>query len=640
VSSAPEPIRSLDEPLDEPGDPARRRLLAMGVLGGVGLVGLAAQLWRLQVLFGAGYRDQADNNRFRLTRVEPPRGVIYDRGGQPVARNRPTYGIGIVPADLPKDPEPVFRRLARVLGTTPQEVAATFASRRQPTDDPFQPLVLRSGVEAELAYRVEERAAELPGVALVIEPVREYVDGDLLSHVTGYVARIDADEHARLEGDVERDYTPNDFVGKMGVELVREAELRGAPGQKRAEVDSAGRELRVLGVDRPRPGQNVVLTVDLPLQREITRLLQEQLPRAEAASAVALDPRDGQVLALVHLPAFDNNLFARGAGDDELKTLLEDDRSPLVNGAIAAAHPPGSIFKIVTAVAALSSGVVGPTAKLECSGALLYPNRLAPGGATRFPCWTVHGQQDCATALANSCNTFFYQLGGGDPRGEWNGVGIDELAQWARQFGFGRPTGIELPNEVEGLMPDQLWKRRQFKEDWYKGDTFNVSIGQGYVTATPIQVANLIATIANGGRVYRPQVVLKTTDESGRPTRELRPDLQRDLKLDPERLAVVQRGLRFGMGIGRTDNGTSYIGTSWDSDLRDVAIAGKTGTAEWGLPDATGRLATHGWFAGYAPYERPQIALSIFLKRGDGPHDAARLAKRVFAYYFGVEDSS
>jgi penicillin-binding protein 2 len=185
-------------------------------------------------------------------------------------------------------------------------------------------------------------------------------------------------------------------------------------------------------------------------------------------------------------------------------------------------------------------------------------------------------------------------------------------------------------------MPDPIWKRRQFREDWFKGDTYNASIGQGYVTATPLQIANLIATVANGGRVYRPQLVLRTSDEAGRAVQGFRPDLQRDLGLDPDRLAVVQRGLRYGMGIGRTENGTTYIGTSWDSDLRDVAVAGKTGSAEWGPPDTSGVLPTHGWFGGYAPYERPEIALALFVKRGRGGHDAARIARRIFAYYFGV----
>ena len=631
-----EPIRSLDEPLDEPGDPARRRLLGLGGLGALGLFGLAGQLWRLQVLRGEVYRDQADNNRFRLTRVDPPRGVIYDRNNSPLARNRPSYAVAVVPADLPSGRDAVFRRLGRLIGASAAEIAA--AVRQREAEDRFRPIVVRSGVDPDLAHQVQERNLELPGVQIVVEPVRDFVEGQIASHVVGYVARLDADEYARLKDDPERGYTVDDYIGKMGIELVREPELRGQPGQKRAEVDSAGRELRVLGVDQPRPGRNIVLTIDMPLQREITRLLLEHLPRAQAASAVALDPRDGQVLALVHLPSYDNNIFAQDASEAELEALLGDQRAPLVNGAIAAAHPPGSIFKIVTAVAALHTGVVQPDAKLECAGELLFPNRLAPGGATRFPCWTVHGPQDCPTALANSCNVFFYQLGGGDPRGDWNGLGIERLVEWARRFGFGEPTGVELPNEASGLIPDPAWKRRQFMEDWFKGDTFNASIGQGYVTATPLQVASLVATIANGGRLYRPQLVLRTTDENGRTLDGYRPDLRRDLQLDPERLAVVRRGLRYGMGIGQTENGTAYIGTSWDSDLRDVAIAGKTGTAEWGVPDESGKLPTHGWFAGYAPYERPEIALTVFLERGRGGHDAARIARRVFAYYFGVAD--
>src|SRR5262245_9628432 len=457
----PDPIRSLDEPLDEPSDPARRRLLALSGLGLVGIAGLAGQLWRLQVLRGELYRDQADNNRFRLTRVEPPRGVVYDRAGLPLARNRPSYAVAIVPADLPRDPSAVYRRLGRLIESAPADIQSAVASRG--AEERFRPVVLRSGVDADLAHQIQERNLELPGVQIVVEPVREFVEGELVSHVVGYVARIDAEEHQRLKDDPRRGYTVDDYVGKMGIELVHENDLRGDPGQKRAEVDSAGRELRVLGVDQPRPGRNIVLTIDMPLQREICRLLLEELPRVEAASAVALDPRDGQVLALVHLPSFDNNIFSRDASDEEIEALLSDQRAPLVNGAIAAAHPPGSIFKIVTALAALHTGVVQADSKLQCSGELLFPNRLAPGGATRFPCWSIHGEQDCPTALANSCNTFFYQIGGGDPRGEWNGLGIDRLVDWARRLGFGTPTGIELPNETTGLVPDPTWKRRQLR---------------------------------------------------------------------------------------------------------------------------------------------------------------------------------
>jgi penicillin-binding protein 2 len=419
---------------------------------------------------------------------------------------------------------------------------------------------------------------------------------------------------------------------------MRESELRGRPGQKRTEVDSAGRELRVLGTDRARPGQNVVLTLDLPLQREITRLLSEEMPRVEAASAVAIDPRNGQVLAMVHLPAYDNNLFSREISDDEFKGLLDDPRRPLVNGAIADAYSPGSIFKIVTAVAALQLDVVKPDTRFECTGALTFPSRESPGGIGRIPCWAVHGPQDVATALACSCNVFFYQIGGGDPRGGVAGVGIDRLGDWAKAFGLGEASGIDLPSEADGFFPSQLWKRRTYREAWVRGDTYNVSIGQGYLAATPLQFANVAATIANGGRLYRPQVVLRTTDERGATLRDFRPELIRDLRLDPARLAMVQRGLRYGLQIGRTENGTSFTGTSWEWGLRDLPIAGKTGTAEWGTPDASGHLPTHGWFTGYAPFDAPEIALSIFLKRGRGPNDAARLARGILAYYFGVAE--
>lgn len=631
--SGPEPIRSLDEPFDQPADPARRRLIGLAVASGLGVVGLASQLWRLQVFSGDTYRELADNNRFRLTRLDPARGVIYDRNDQPLARNRPSYVVAVVPADLPRDRGPVLRRLSHLIGLP---VARIEELVKQRAADPFSPLALRSGVDATLAYTVEERHGELPGVQIVVQPVREYIDGRLLSHVIGYVGKLDAEEYARVDHDLATGYAIDDEIGKMGLELVREAELRGKPGMKRAEVDSTGRELRVLGVDGAVPGSNLHLTVDLPLQREVTRLLAEQLPRAEAASAVAIDPRNGQALAVVHLPSFDNNAFSRELSEDEFRALIDDPARPLIDGAIAAAYPPGALFEIVTALAGLHHGVVRPETKIECDGALLIPDRLAPGGVQRIPCWARHGPQDCATALANSCSVFFYQVGGGDPKGAWEGVEIDRLADWATRLGLGGPTGIELPNEAEGFVPTRAWKRRTYREDWFTGDTYNVAIGQGYVTATPIQLANLVATVANGGKLYKPQAVLKTTSTRGDVLRTYRPDLVRDLGFDPARLAVVQRGLRYSMLIGKTENGTSYTGTSWDSDLRDLAIAGKSGAAEFGEPDARGIRATHGWFAGYAPFEQPQLALSVFLKRGQGAQDAARIARRVFAYYFGV----
>jgi penicillin-binding protein 2 len=625
--SSPDPIRSLDEPFDEPADPARRRLLGLGIGAGVAILGLSTQLWNLQLFNGSTYRDLADNNRFRLSRLDSARGVIFDRNDQALARNKPSYVVAVVPADLPRDRGPVLRRLSRLLGMPVARIEELIRAR---TGDPFSPAPLRSGVDARLAYLIEERHAELPGVQVVIHPIREYVDGRLASHVIGYVGKLDAEEYERVSHDPVTGYGVDDDIGKMGLELVRETELRGKPGQKRAEVDSAGRELRVLGVDGAETGINLHLTIDLPLQREITRLLLEHMPRAEAASAVAIDPRDGQLLALVHLPSFDNNAFSRELTDEEFKALMDDPGRPLMNGAIAATYPPGSVFQLVTALAALHQGAVKPETKVDCAGALIIPNRLAPGGAQRIPCWATHGPQDCATALGSSCNVYFYQAG--------EQLDIDPMADWAGKLGLGFKSGIELPNEVEGFVPTRGWKRRTYREDWFTGDTYNVAIGQGYVTATPLQVANLIATIANGGNLFRPQVVFKSTGERGDLRHGYRPDLVRDLHFDPAKLQVVQRGMRYGMQIGRTENGTSYTGTSWDSDLRDLAIAGKTGTAEFGEPEVNGARATHGWFAGYAPFDQPQMALSVFLKRGHGARDAARIARRVFAFYFGVAE--
>lgn len=631
--SNPDPIRSLDEPFDQPEDPARRRLIGMALGGGLAVLGLSSQLWRLQVFSGATFRELADNNRFRLTRLEPARGVVYDRNDQPLARNRPQYVVAVVPADLPREHALVLRRLSRLIGVPAAKMEELIKAH---AGDPFSPIPLTGGVDANLAYTVEERHAELPGVQVVVQPVREYVDGRLLSHVMGYVGKLDAEEYAGLSHDPATGYTVDYEIGKMGLELVRESELRGKPGMKRAEVDSTGRELRVLGVDGAEPGSNLHLTVDLPLQREITRLLQEQLPRAEQASAVAIDPRTGQVLALVHLPSFDNNLFSGELTDEQFRALIDDPGRPLIDGAITAAYPPGAVFEIVTALAGLQAGVVRPETKIECPGALLIPDRLAPGGVQKIPCWTTHGPQDCATALANSCSVYFYQVGGGDPKGAWDGLDVDKLAEWAGKLGLGVPSGVELPNEVEGFVPTKRWKRQTYREDWFTGDTYNVAIGQGYVTATPLQVANLIAAVANGGKLYKPQLVLKTTSSKGDVLADYKAQLVRDLQLDPAKLQVVQRGLRYAMLIGKTENGTSYTGTSWESDLRDLAIAGKAGAAEFGPPDASGQRATHAWFAGYAPFEQPQLALSVFLKRGQGSQDAARIARRIFAYYFGV----
>jgi penicillin-binding protein 2 len=629
-----EPIRSLEDPFEHiPEDPFRRRILGLGAAGVIGFAALSARLWHLQIRGFGTYRDRADNNRLRRIRVEPPRGVIYDRNRILLVRNRPSYTVSIVPADLPRPAEPVYRRLGRVLAMPTTQIAQLIEKR---STDAFAAVTIQSNVDERTVAVVEERHVELPGVVVTVTPQREYLDGPLTSHVLGYVGHITAEQYEERHKDPDLEYASTDRIGQMGIEAVSEHELRGRPGDKQTEVDASGREVRVLAVRSPRPGLNLTTTIDLALQREITRILAENIDQYEVASCVALDPNNGQILAMVHLPTFDNNVFSRGLRQEELDQLLNDQRNPMLNGAIAQVWAPGSVFKVVTACGGLQDGIVTPSTQLRCTGSLLVPSRFAPGGGSRFPCWFSHGPQDMVGALASSCNVYFYQVGGGDGAGEWPGLGIDRLHYWAQQFGLTEPAGIGLPNETSGMFPSQAWKKNVFKQDWFRGDTYNASIGQGFVTTTPLQMANVISTVVNGGILYRPQIVLEVTDDRGEVVRRLSPEVVRHIPVDPDHLRVVRDGLRAGMLIGRSPNGVSYTGTSWDSNLRQVAIMGKTGTAEYGSPDSNGVLPTHGWFIGAAPHDNPSIAMAVFVKRGRGAHDAARITSKIFSHYFGV----
>lgn len=628
-----EPITSLHDPVEEPEeDPYRQRLVLFGILIFAGILVLVAKLWQLQVVEGASYRERADNNRFRLMTIEAPRGVIYDRNRVMLARNRPTYTIGIVPADLPPEPEPVYRRLAAAIALQPVEIRRLVDQRR---GDRFTLVPIRTNVPQSLAFLVEERHRELPGVHVVVQPIREYLDGPLTSHVLGYTAPITEEQYARLKNDPVRRYGLNDRVGQTGVEASFEPLLRGRPGQRRLEVDAGGREVRLLAVDQPTPGSNLVLTLDLALQRTITDLLAAGIDRFEAASAVAIDPTNGQVLALVHLPTYDNTMFSRGITEAELEALISDHRKPLVNGAIGAAYPPGAVFKLITATAALEEGVVKPETRVRCPGHLVVPSRLDPTLGTRFGDSRAHGDQDVVSALANSCDVYFYLAGGGEPDGKTDGLGVDRLLSYARLFGLGALSGIDLSGEAEGFLGSAQWKKEAHGEIWYKGDTYLMATGQDYVLTTPLQMANAVAAIANGGTLFRPQVVLGVSDDQGNIVQAHGPLEIRRLPVAFGNLQAVREGLLAATQTGRTPYGTSYAGTARKASLPGLGVAGTVATVEYARPAGRGEPLTHGWFVGFAPADQPRIALSIFLKRGKGADDAAELAKAILEWYLG-----
>ncbi|MBI4321255.1 MAG: penicillin-binding protein 2 [Chloroflexi bacterium] len=602
---------------------------------------LVRQLWLLQIVQGDEFRRRADNNRFRLMSIEAQRGVVYDRNRILLVRNTPSYTVSIIPADLPAKPGVLYERLAGILKMDVEEISrrVELPPRGRRTTDAFTPVPIKTNVSWETAFVAEERHLDLPGVYVQVQPMREYLDGQLTSQILGYVAPISKEQYDRLKDDPRKKYGFSDRIGQTGIEATYEPYLRGEPGERHMSVDSTGREVETLLVEAPRHGNNLRLTIDISLQREIARILEPDLDKlGGSATAVAMDPRNGQILAMMSLPSYDNNLFSKGISSSQLAALMNDKKRPLINHAISAVAAPGSSFKIVTASGALQEGVIGKWTQIFDPGYILIPNPFNPSQPSRMVCWAPHGNQDMISALANSCDVYFYHLGGGPPNGEWRGLGADRLEKYAKLFGFGAPTGVELPGEAAGNVPNESWKKLTVGDPWYKGDTYNFSIGQGFVTATPLQLLNATAVVANGGTLYRPQLLLEITDSEGKVVKPFRPEVIRDVPVERAYLDIVKEGLRAGMLVGRTEGGTDYVGTSYDSEVPGLRIAGKTGTAQFGVPDEKGDMPTHGWFAAFAPVDNAEIAVVVFIEKGGGK-DAAKVVSNIMRYYFRVPEN-
>lgn len=618
---------------------------------------LAFQTWRLQIVQGEESLERANRNRFRLVSIPAPRGVIYDRQERLLVKNTPSFTVSVIPADLPPEKEEeVIQRLAYLLempvesqsGTEPSPLPqdphllglepwfrpGIRALIEEGRKSPFVPVVLARNVPREIAFLIEEEHLDLPGVVVQVEAQREYINGPLLSHIIGYVGPIPEEE---AESYLERpgsDYEPQDLIGLTGVELTFEEELRGKKGRKHIEVDVAGREVRTVGSAMdPQPGYNLILTIDLDLQQEATEALQEGMAAAGSPSGVvvAMDPQTGEILALVSLPSYDNNLFIGGISLEDYQALRDDPHHPLVDHALTGQYPPGSTFKIVGASAGLEERIINRNTLINDPGVIWLPNKYAPNDPTLaqpFRCWleTGHGSLNVVQAIAQSCDVFFYKLAGGYQ--EFGGLGLPTLAYYARLFGLGSPTGIDLPGESEGLIPSEDWKRLTYGESWVTGDTYNMAIGQGYILTTPLQMLNATAAVANGGTLYRPQIVREVKDAEGNIVRPFRKEAIRQLPISSENLALVQEGMRAAVAWG----------TARRAELPGVAVAGKTGSAEYPGPrDSKGNLPTHAWFVAYAPAEDPEIALVVFIEGGgEGSVTAAPVAARILADYFDL----
>ena len=622
------------------------RVTILQILALAAFAALAAQLWRLQVLRSEDYQLLADANRFRLVAVDAPRGVAYDRLGRPLVRNVPRYVISIVPAALPEEGEhrqAVLSRLAALLDVPiSSRTASASGADTQPgieellqahTGGPYSPVTIKSGVDKQLAFLIEEEHLDLPGAVVEALPRRQYPTGAATSHILGYVGQIPAEEIDDYLGLATEDYAVRDAVGLMAVEAIYEQELRGRKGLKHIEVNAFEREVRVLAFDPPVPGDNLLLTLDIELQSAAEAALREGMHRVDSTAGVviAMNPQNGAVLAMVSLPSYDNNTFTRGITVDELAALSADPERPLVNHAISGQYPPGSTFKIVPAAAALEEEVVGLTTHVRCQGEMLLPNKYFPDDLSKaqtFVCWNPwgHGSLEVLGAIAQSCDIFFYNVGGGFE--EFEGLGMDRLREYARAFGFGEPTGIPLLGESPGLVPDDRWKRENYGETWVTGDTYNAVIGQGYILVTPLQLLNATAALANGGTLFQPQVLYQVFDQEGYVQWQMAPQVIREVPVSTEHVETVRQGMRLAVTGG----------TAHRVNLPEVEVAGKTGTAEYPGPrDEDGILPTHAWFTGFAPYEEPEIAIMVFVSGGhEGAKVAVPIAARILRAYFGI----
>lgn len=667
--------------------PPSRRLTIIRAFVVVIAVIFIAQLIRIQFVQGQGLRARADENRFRLVEVRGQRGVMYDRNGQLLVRNRPSFDIVAVPSNLPDDDDEaraVLERLDQIIseseanlpvhqqgdglaeGAGDDSAAASVGQQGQPgfrqrlsVDEAMQqvrdamqggayrPVVIAGRVSSETAFAVAEESHTLPGIELSIAPVREYLTGPLTSQLLGFMGPI---PEAYVEDYTAEGYRPNDQVGLAGLELTFEKALHGRDGRRNIEVDVNGREVRTVGDIFPSaPGNNLILTVDAKLQELMEQALRRGLEaaKAEVGVAIAMDPKTGEVLGMVSLPTYDNNLFARGITVQEYQALTEDKRLPLLNHAISALYPPGSVFKIVAASGALQEGVIDENTRLGDSfdgrvdGIIYVDNRFFPDDpryAQPFYCWihtygTGHYRINVREALAVSCDVFFYQIAGGY-RKTFEGLGIDRLVDYTRIFGFGEPTGIDLPGENPGLVPTPRWKRLTYAETWSAGDTYNMAIGQGALLTTPMQVLNATSAIANGGALYQPQLVRQIVDTEGNVVEQFEPVLIRDLPVDPDVVDIVREGM---WGAVNSANGTAKA-----LSVPGVTVAGKTGTAEFYDPEippkANNRLPTHAWFTAFAPYEDPEIALVVFIYNGgEGSTAALPVAQEILRGYFNLK---
>ncbi|MBI4536415.1 MAG: penicillin-binding protein 2 [candidate division NC10 bacterium] len=566
---------------------------------------LLLRLWYLQILEGDRYLVLSTNNRLRVRPVEAPRGFILDRHGEILVENRPTFDLFVIPEEVTNGPE-VAGTLAEVLDAAPGEILARLAEGRE---RPYQPLLLRKDISEATMVAVEERRFDLPGVSLRVRPIRAYPSGGVAANLLGYVSEVN---QAQLVREEYRDFRPGESLGQAGIERRYDGFIRGVDGGEQVEVDARGRVLRLVTRTDPHSGSNVHLTIDKRLQDAA-----EAAFAGKKGAVVAMNPTTGELLVLVSRPSYDPNLFAQRLSGDEWQRIASDAGHPLQNRAFQAQYPPGSIFKLIVAIAGLENGALTPATKFYDPGYFLLGN-------SRFDNWKKggHGTLDLHGAIVNSCNVYFYQAG--------LKVGIDDIVKTARAFGLGEVPGLGLGDEVKGNLPDPQ-PRRRGQPGWAAGNTVVASIGQGPVVTSPMQLLTMVAAIANGGNIYKPWVLRKITTTSGEVLEQYEPELVRKVAVNPETLAFVRRAM-----LGVVEGGTGAR-----ARVPGIPIGGKTGTAQVvkkGETKGQADLKDHAWFVSFAPVDNPKLAIVVLVENGGfGGQVAAPIAKAIYQAAFASQ---
>lgn len=563
----------------------------------------------ITVVKGGYYRDIAKGNSIRQIVIKAPRGRIFDRNGEVLVDNVPSIDVIAIPADLPgesNERKEIAGELAKILSANEGDI---WGKLETADANSLNPILIKENITRDESLILSEVASDkLPGIKIEKTAIRQYSDSMIFSHILGYEGKIE-----KKELDANKGYSMTDYIGKQGIEKSYESYLRGTNGAEQVEVDSRGNAKRDIGIINPKSGSDIYLSIDAGLQKKLYDSIKSILEKTgtKTAAAVAINPQNGEVLAMVNIPSYDNNLFAQKISSEQYTKLIKDPDKPLFNRTIAGEYPPGSVIKPAMAAAALSENIITPSTVIDSLGGVLNI------GGFSFRDWKTHGPSDVRTAIAESNDIFFYTIGGG--YGNISGLGMSRMKKYYNLFGFGSLTGIDIGGESNGFIPDEQWKLDKLKERWYIGNSYHASIGQGYITVTPLQVANYIASVANSGTLFEPHLVSRIKKSDGS-LEDVKHKVERNNFIDIDVMQVIREGMRK----------TITDGTAQPLKDLPIEVAGKTGTAQFGSENKT-----HGWFVSFAPYDDPKIALAVLVEGGgEGHSSGVPVTKEVYQWYF------